>query len=193
MSDGKSIRDFENMVEYESSIEDARERAEQHIMNVWREEAQLELDSIGVKLAHSRKVDLVSYKEERFHNAIWHASTEILPALEVQVVIDGNNNCHVTTGSSGYVEFGMKPPIGMKLPIKCWIHTHPFGSAYFSSVDWKTVNTWEGLMHSAYVLGGVEHYGYWTNEKPNLLMIRNVDENGVVSTREQIQHRGEEE
>ena len=67
MSDGKSIRDFENMVEYESSIEDARERAEQHIMNVWREEVQLELDSIGVKLAHSRKVDLVSYKEERFH------------------------------------------------------------------------------------------------------------------------------
>ena len=35
--------------------------------------------------------------------------TEILPALEVQVVIDGHNDCYVTTGSSGYVEFGMKP------------------------------------------------------------------------------------
>lgn len=188
MSDGKSIRDFENMVEYESSIEDAR-RAEQHIMNVWREEAQLELDSIGVKLAHSRKVDLVSYKEERFHNAIWHASTEILPALEVQVVIDGNNNCHVTTGSSGYVEFGMKPPIGMKLPIKCWIHTHPFGSAYFSGVDWTTVNTWKTLMQEAYVLGGYNHYGYWNNEEPNLLEIKDEDN----SWRTQYQVKGEEE
>ena len=173
MDDGKSIRDFENMVEYESSIEDARKRAELHIKEAWI--CDEDVEALG------------------FFEAIWHASTVMLPALEVQVVIDDNNNCHVTTGSSGYVEFGMKPPIGMKLPIKCWIHTHPFGSAYFSGVDWKTVNTWNGLMHEAYVLGGVEHYGYWNNTEPNLLTIRYVDENGVVSTREQRQHRGEEE
>lgn len=173
MDDGKSIRDFENMVEYESNLEDARKRAERHIKEAWVFDEDVESPC--------------------FFEAIWHASTVILPALEVQVVIDDNNNCHVTTGSSGYVEFGMKPPIGMKLPIKCWIHTHPFGSAYFSGVDWKTVNTWNGLMHEAYVLGGVEHYGYWNNTEPNLLTIRYVDENGVVSTREQRQHRGEEE
>ena len=173
MGDGKSIRDFENMVEYESSIEDARKRAELHIKKAW--DCEQDVESLG------------------FFEAIWYASTVILPALEVQVVIDGVNNCHTTTGSSGYVEFGMKPTIGMKLPIKCWIHTHPFGSAYFSGVDWKTVNTWNGLMHEAYVLGGVEHYGYWSNSEPNLLTIRYVDENGVVSTREQRQHRGEEE
>ena len=171
MGDGKSIRDFENMVEYESSIEDARKRAELHIKEAW--DCEQDVEALG------------------FFEAI--ASTVILPALEVQVVIDGDNNCHTTTGSSGYVEFGMKPPIGMKLPIKCWIHTHPFGSAYFSGVDWKTVNTWNGLMHEAYVLGGVEHYGYWNNTEPNLLTIRYVDENGVVSTREQRQYRGEEE
>jgi len=173
MDDGKSIRDFENMVEYESSIEDARLRAEEYIKEAW--DCEQDVEALG------------------FFEAIWYASTVILPALEVQVVIDGDNNCHTTTGSSGYVEFGMKPPIGMKLPIKCWIHTHPFGSAYFSGVDWKTVNTWNGLMHEAYVLGGVEHYGYWNNTEPNLLTIRYVDENGVVSTREQRQHRGEEE
>ena len=38
--------------------------------------------------------------------------------LEVQVVIDDNDNCFV---SSGF----MQQPTGMKLPIKCWIHTHP--------------------------------------------------------------------
>ena len=173
MDDGKSIRDFENMVEYESSIEDARKRAELHIEEAW--DCEEDVEALG------------------FFEAIWHASTVILPALEVQVVIDGNNNCHVTTGSSGYVEFGMKPPIGMKLPIKCWIHTHPFGSAYFSGVDWRTVNTWKGLMQEAYVLGGVEHYGYWSNSKPNLLMIRYKDENGEECFREQIQQKGEEE
>ena len=54
-------------------------------------------------------------------------STRILPNLEVQVVIDDNDNCYVSSGSSGFVSF-MQDPVGMKLPIKCWIHTHPFWS-----------------------------------------------------------------
>ena len=189
----ESIRQFENMVDYENSIEKARERAEQHILNVWVEEAMLELESVGVHWNNRQKVDMTSYKDKRFFNAIWHASTEILPALEVQVVIDGKNDCYVTTGSSGYVEFGMKPPVGMSLPIKCWIHTHPFGAAYFSGVDWGTVNVWKSLMHEAYVLGGVEHYGYWHNSKPDLLMIRYLDENGLETFRGQVQNKGEEE
>lgn len=195
MSDGKSIRDFENMVEYEQSIEDARLRAEQHILKVWVEEARLEINAInqstGSKLTWDNRaeIDELAYKDKKFFNAIWHASTEILPALEVQVVIDGNNNCHVTTGSAGYVEFGMKPPVGMKLPIRCWIHTHPFGSAYFSGVDWNTVNTWKNLMQEAYVLGGVEHYGYWNNKEPTLLAIKDEDN----SWRTQYQVKGEEE
>ena len=181
-------------VEYEQSIEDARARAEAHIMNWYEQIAQEVIDSINMLSCNGvveRKDvdDLIVYDDKRFFNAIWHASAEILPALEVQVVIDGNNNCHVTTGSSGYVEFGMKPPVGMKLPIKCWIHTHPFGSAYFSGVDWNTVNTWKNLMQEAYVLGGVEHYGYWTNKKPNLLMIKDEDN----SWRTQYQVKGEEE
>ena len=175
------------------NLEDARVRAEQHILNVWVEEGMLELDAIGVHWNNKHKVDMTSYKDKRFFNAIWHASTEILPALEVQVVIDGKNDCYVTTGSSGYVEFGMKPPVGMTLPIKCWIHTHPFGAAYFSGVDWGTVNVWKSLMHEAYVLGGVEHYGYWYNSKPDLLMIRYLDENGLETFRGQVQNRGEEE
>ena len=83
----------------------------------------------------------------------------------------------------------MKPPIGMKLPIKCWIHTHPFGSAYFSGVDWTTVNTWKTLMREAYVLGGYNHYGYWNNKEPNLLEIKDEDN----SWRTQYQVKGEEE
>ena len=182
------------MVDIEiESLEDARVRAEQHIMDVWYQEAHLTCESIGVDWDDRANVDELGYKSKEFFSAIWHASTEILPALEVQVVIDGKNDCYVTTGSSGYVEFGMKPPVGMTLPIKCWIHTHPFGAAYFSGVDWGTVNVWKSLMQEAYVLGGVEHYGYWHNSQPDLLMIRYLDENGLETFRGQVQNRGEEE
>ena len=101
---------------------------------------------------------------------IWYASTEILPKLEVQVVIDSNDAIHISSGSSGYVDFQIDP-VGMKLPIKCWIHTHPFGRAYFSGTDIRTVSIWEPLMKEAYVLGGIGHYGYWSQEESNELQI----------------------
>tara|TARA_R100001015_G_C4628252_1_gene188318 strand:+ start:1463 stop:2044 length:582 start_codon:yes stop_codon:yes gene_type:complete len=97
-----------------------------------------------------------------FHAAIWKASTETLPNLEVQVVIDNNNNCFVSTGSPGYVDF-FQPPVGMTLPIRCWIHTHPFGAAYFSGTDIRTVSIWEPNMECAYVLGD-NQYGFWENQ-----------------------------
>jgi len=153
------------------ALEEARERAEQHILNVWVQEANLTLESIGLKWKDRHEVDELAYTSLKFHDAIWHASTEILPNLEVQVVIDSQNNCYVTTGSPGYVEFGMQPPIGMKLPIRCWIHTHPFGSAYFSGTDIRTVSIWHSQMTEAYVLGGEGHYGYWHQDKPKQLKI----------------------
>ena len=120
---------------------------------------------------------------------IWHASTTILPNLEVQVVIDSNDAIHISTGSSGYVDFAINP-VGMKLPIKCWIHTHPFGAAYFSGTDWKTVNTWLPLMETAYVLGGVNHNGYWQQSKPYELEIINGDE---ITIQNQIFSQGDEQ
>lgn len=110
------------------------------------------------------------HHSEEFRKAIWYASTVILPKLEVQVVIDGNNNCHISSGTAGYVDFKIDP-VGMKLPIKCWIHTHPFGSAYFSGVDINTVSTWEPLMECAIVIGGNSHWGSWSNKEPRQLQI----------------------
>jgi len=103
-------------------------------------------------------------------DVIWHASTVILPKLEVQVIIDSNDKIFVSTGTAGYVDFKIDP-VGMKLPIKCWIHTHPFGRAYFSGTDIRTVSIWEPLMKEAYVLGGEGHYGYWSQEAPTELQI----------------------
>jgi hypothetical protein len=122
------------------------------------------------------KVGIVSEWElnpeitEKFLSEIWKASTEILPKLEVQVVIDDNDRLHISSGTAGYVDFKVDP-VGMKLPIKCWIHTHPFGSAYFSGTDISTVSIWEPMMKSAIVVGGKAHYGHWTKHMPKQLVI----------------------
>jgi len=160
-----------------------REEAEQYVQKVY--------DVIAFEAATNfpRFEDVLDIAQHNvdFHAAIWYASTEILPKLEVQVVIDSNNKCHVSTGSAGFVSFTTNP-VGLKLPVRCWIHTHPFASAYFSGTDWATVNTWEPLMETAYVLGGAGHYGFWEQSKPYELEIVNQ---GV--TQIQLQYRGEEE
>ncbi len=117
------------------------------------------------------KLEGVAMHHLEFQKTIWRASTQTLPNLEVQVVIDGKNNCFVSTGSPGFVDF-FEPPVGMALPIRCWIHTHPFGAAYFSGTDIRTVSIWEPNMECAYVLGGEGHYGFWENRfKPKELEI----------------------
>ena len=103
---------------------------------------------------HNREVD------DFFLKTIWATSTIILPKLEVQVVVDDNDKIHVSKGTSGFVSFQINP-VGMKLPIKCWIHTHPFGSAYWSSIDWNTIDTWRPMMKEAIVLGDRQK-GIWT-------------------------------
>jgi proteasome lid subunit RPN8/RPN11 len=78
---------------------------------------------------------------------------------EIQVVVDSNDRLHISVGTPGYVEFKIDP-VGMKLPIKCWIHTHPMGKAYFSGTDWRTLKTWKPMMETAIVLGDNEYWAY---------------------------------
>tara|TARA_Y100000004_G_C8799426_1_gene362712 strand:+ start:204 stop:743 length:540 start_codon:yes stop_codon:yes gene_type:complete len=116
------------------------------------------------------------------NEAIWGCSTGLFPGLEIQVVIDGADNLHWSVGSPGYVDFPA-PPIGMKLPIKCWIHTHPFGSAYFSGTDWKTIDTWRIHMRRAEVLGHNE-WGIWDGEAGHQYThIRLTDDENLLLTK----------
>ena len=167
--------------------EPSEEEMHQHFeeLEQKRKEAEkLILDDYEERFAESFKATTVAREDFReavihdlgFHRTIWKASTEILPHLEVQVVVDGKNNCFVTTGSSGYVEFGMKTPV------RCWIHTHPFGSAYFSGTDIRTVSIWETNMECAYVLGGEGHYGYWNQTSPQQLDIYRNNEEERIQT-----------
>jgi len=177
INEDKNIQEFENMVNYESGLEDARVNAEIFVRQAFDEISYMNAKSSTVNFEDV--LDVVQHDLD-FHSAIWEASTSILPNLEVQVIIDGKNNCFVTTGSSGYVEFEkFELPNGVVFPIRCWIHTHPFGAAYFSGTDINTVSIWQNIagfnnkpmMETAYVLGGEGHYGFWTVNSPNQLEI----------------------
>ena len=73
----------------------------------------------------------MDFVDENFLDTIWEMSlTAFDIGREVQVVIDDNDNLYISVGNPGFVWFET-PPIGLKLPLKCWIHTHPFGKAYF--------------------------------------------------------------
>jgi hypothetical protein len=96
------------------------------------------------------------YGDDDFLDTIWDMSlTAFDIPREVQVVVDNKDNLYISVGTPGLVWFD-EPPVGMSVPLKCWIHTHPFGSAYFSGTDWKTIKTWEPLLNEAVVLGDEE-------------------------------------
>lgn len=146
-----------------------------HVEDVW---TQCLLNSANI--VKNRDFSHVEDSEHMvpLHDAIWYASTEILPNLEVQAIIDAKNDIYVSTGTAGYVDYLTIDPnllTGMKLPIKCWIHTHPFGAAYFSATDWRTIKIWKDNLGCAYVLGGKmstdAHYGFWKHNCPNELEI----------------------
>jgi hypothetical protein len=93
-------------------------------------------------------------------SVIWEMSTQAFDIpREIQIVIDDNGEIFIDVGTPGYVDFSFEPS-GMKLPIMCWIHTHPMGSAFFSTTDWKTLNSWNTIMESAIVLGNNEFWAY---------------------------------
>ena len=104
-----------------------------------------------------------------FLKSIWEMSmTAFSHPSEIQVVIDSKNDLFISVGSSSFVSFDDEESVeGMKLPIKCWIHTHPFGKAYFSETDRRTINTWQTFMLTAIVLGKNEHM-LWMKNSPEM-------------------------
>lgn len=106
-----------------------------------------------------------------FLDVIWEQSlTAFDKPREVQIIVDCNNQLFISFGTPGFVSFegqeeelyDRKQP--MSMPIICWIHTHPFGAAYFSGTDWNTIRTWQLLMNSAIVLGDNQRM-LWTKER----------------------------
>ena len=115
-------------------------------------------------------IGLYNPERNNFLQTIWEMSmTAFDSPREIQVVLDSNNNIFADFGSASFVEFKNESKLsGMKLPIKCWIHTHPFGKAYFSGTDMSTIRSWKPLMLTAIVLGDNEHQ-VWMRSRPNMV------------------------
>jgi hypothetical protein len=108
---------------------------------------------------------------EDFLDVIWEMSqTAFDQPREIQVVVDANDELFMDFGTPGFVDF-TEVPTGMTIPIKCWIHTHPFGSAYFSSTDWMTIRNWQLIMTEAIVLGDNERM-VWQKDTKHTLFYR---------------------
>jgi len=115
------------------------------------------------------------YDDEHFHNVIWHISTEMLDEKEVSVIVDRDNQLFISKGSRSFVDYNDESVKGMKIPLKCWIHTHPFGLAYFSGTDWYTINTQRPILDSAIVLGDNQKMKWYTlNGKEQLCKIETI-------------------
>jgi proteasome lid subunit RPN8/RPN11 len=110
---------------------------------------------------------LFQHERTEFLKTIWEMSqTAFDSPREIQVVLDSNDELFITVGSASFVSFtDENEVVGMKLPVKCWIHTHPFGRAYFSRTDWKTINSWKPIMLTAIVLGDNEHQVWMRDRK----------------------------
>ena len=105
-----------------------------------------------------------------FHSKIWEMSINAFDKpREVQVVIDSNEKLFISVGTPGFVSFDGQESqlVGMKLPLKDWIHTHPFGNAYFSGTDLKTISMWERYLDKATVLGNNEEMSIFFRVGPN--------------------------
>ena len=109
-----------------------------------------------------------NYEDEDFLCTIWGVSVGRLEHKEVSVIVDRNDKLFISKGTSSF------NPIGMNLPIKCWIHTHPSGTAYFSSTDWNTINAQLPILDSAIVLGDMERMKWWKSEETHYLSKTNL-------------------
>tara|TARA_R110000744_G_scaffold375_3_gene1392 strand:+ start:493 stop:1002 length:510 start_codon:yes stop_codon:yes gene_type:complete len=115
----------------------------------WKEE-------IKQAFANNKTIEEL-FMDDNFLHTIYECSMYAFDSFrEVQVVIDAKEKLFITHGTGGFVWFGDGEEEGMQLPIKCWIHTHPNMTAYFSGTDWNTIRTWKPMMQSAIVLGGDE-------------------------------------
>ena len=106
---------------------------------------------------------------QEFLGKIWEMSKGAFDHdREVQVVIDANAKLFISVGNPGFVSFDGQEEslIGMQMPLKEWIHTHPFGSAYFSGTDLRTIAIWERYLESATVLGSDERMSIYFRVSP---------------------------
>ena len=154
-------------------VDEAYEKSAGAKIPEWKANIREAFHTVGYKPPHMVKDVLVNSRfmeylypdnaGEYFFTTIWDMSMNAFnKPREVQVVVDDEYNLFISAGTTSFVSFDddEEQLAGMKLPIRCWIHTHPMGKAFFSGTDWRTINTWRPIMKSAVVLGDNQYLAY---------------------------------
>jgi len=79
---------------------------------------------------------------------VWNLADSL--KREVSILFDVQGLVWVDIGTIGMVR--LSPPIGSQLPLRLWVHTHPW-NAYWSGTDRRTLTTVSGVLDEALVLG----------------------------------------
>ena len=112
------------------------------------------LAAIGTgDLQHNVVLEKIAYHAQQSE---WESLWCLADALkrEVSVLFDSQGLIWVDVGTRGQVR--LSPPIGCRLPLKLWIHTHPW-DAYWSHTDRNTLSSASRVLEEAIVLGH-DHY-----------------------------------
>ncbi len=80
--------------------------------------------------------------------SVWNLADHL--KREVSILFDAQGWIWVDIGTIGMVR--LSPPIGSQLPLRLWVHTHPW-NAYWSVTDRRTLATVSGVLDEALVLG----------------------------------------
>jgi len=82
----------------------------------------------------------------------WQGLWNLADALkrEVAVLFDDQGLVWVDVGTPGMVR--LSPPVGSRLPLRLWVHTHPW-DAYWSMTDKRSLGIASGVLEKALVLG----------------------------------------
>ena len=98
---------------------------------------------------HNIVLETIAYHAQQSE---WELLWQVADLLkrEVSVLFDSQGLIWVDVGTRGQVK--LSPPLGCKLPLQLWIHTHPW-DAYWSSTDRRTLSAATRVLDEALVLG----------------------------------------
>ena len=91
---------------------------------------------------------LAFYAVEKDWESLWKIADTL--RREVSVLFDDQGLIWVDVGTPGMVR--LSPPIGSRIPLRLWVHTHPW-NAYWSVTDKRTLASVSGVLDRALVLG----------------------------------------
>ena len=113
----------------------------------------IDVQQVAKKMLQGKAEDVVEELIDFARQDNWD-SIYLISALagrEVSILIDAEGEIFVDWGGPGLVP--LSPPVGAKIPFRLWVHTHPFGFAYWSATDQRSLSHAPLILNCAWVMG----------------------------------------